>query len=270
MSCFTLPDTPEPLTLTDRPSGEDFSPLPHGLTLGDAVAVRAFQVQPGDLVVAMFSDGTGLHPTEHVPGPYPADPHTVSDCPCNGCEECDDLDSWTSAGHGRVADTGWRFACLAPAEDDEPCVIVLRNRPMAVIPAAVVAAAEAAEPPERMYGVTWSVDFDASSPEEAARLAHEQLKSYATDSLPPVLEVRGQGGRTTVIDLSNGEQTTIEPSPTYTRDQVRQAASAALARLHEFVDLGDELQSLGVGALLSLLDDPHSSYPYTGDEEEGR
>ncbi|MFD7334869.1 hypothetical protein ACFV98_02550 [Streptomyces violascens] len=203
MNWLTLPGTSEPLALSDRPTDDDFSPLPHGLTLDDVVAVRALGVKPGDLVVALFDDGTGLHPTEHAPGPYLADPHTVCECPCDGCAECDVLDSWTSAGHGRVADIGWRYVCLAPAEDDDPCVVVLSNRPVAVIPADVVAAAEAAAgPPVRTYRVTWSADFEASSPQEAARLAHEQLKSYATDGWPPVLEVTDEDGQMTVIDLN--------------------------------------------------------------------
>lgn len=209
MRTLPLSDSSDVLTLTDRPTTDDFSPLPHGLTLDAVVAVRAHEVKAGDLVVAQFSDGTGVRPTEHVPVPYPADPHAMSTCPCEGCEECDDMDAWTLQEHSRVADVGWRFLCLAPAEDEEPCVIVLRNRPVAVIPADVVASAQAAaeEPPVRTYGVMWTADFEASSPEEAARLAYEQLKSYATDGWPPELEVQGEDGQTTVIDLNATEKT---------------------------------------------------------------
>ncbi|MFJ9416655.1 hypothetical protein ACIRPT_21035 [Streptomyces sp. NPDC101227] len=204
MRTLVLADSSDTLPLTDRPTADDFPPLPHGLTLSDVVAVRAHQVKLGDLVVAQFSDGTGVRPTEHVPVPFLADPHSFSDCPCEGCEECDDMDAWTLAEHSRVADVGWRFLCLAPAEDDEPCVIVLRNRPVAVIPADVVARAEEAtsEPPVRTYGVMWSADFEATSPQEAARLAFEQLKSYAADGWPPELEVMDENGQMTVIDLN--------------------------------------------------------------------
>ncbi|MGC5042423.1 hypothetical protein ACLQ16_03800 [Streptomyces albidoflavus] len=206
MRTLALADSSETLFLTDRPTAADFPPLPHGLTLDDAVAVRAHEVKAGDLVVAQFSDGTGVRPTEHVPEPFPADPHTVSTCPCEGCEECEDLDAWTLAEHSRVADVDWRFVCLAPAEDDEACVLVLRNRPVAVIPADVAARAEEAEPPVRTYGVMWSADFEASSPQEAARQAYEQLKSYATDAWPPVLEVTDEHGQMTVVDLNASQE----------------------------------------------------------------
>ncbi|WP_370418949.1 hypothetical protein AB8O64_10865 [Streptomyces sp. QH1-20] len=210
MRTLTLADSSDTLTLSERPSGADFPPLPYGLTFDDVLAVRAHEVKAGDLVVAQFSDGTGVRPAEHVPTPYPADPHTFGGCPCDGCEECDDMDVWTLAEHSRVTDVGWRFLCLAPAEDDEPCVIVLRNRPVAVIPADVVARAEeaAAEPPVQAYGVMWSADFEASSPQEAARLAYEQLKSHAdaADSWPPQFEVTDEEGQMTVVDLNRTEK----------------------------------------------------------------
>lgn len=61
--------------------------------------------------------------------------------------------------------------------------------------------------PTRTYGVMWSADFEASSPEEAAQLAYEQLQSYAErGTWPPVLEVRDLDGTTTVVDL-NAEAT---------------------------------------------------------------
>ncbi|MEU1355374.1 hypothetical protein ABZ410_15945 [Streptomyces cinnamoneus] len=209
MRSLALADSSNTLTLADRPTAADFPPLPYGLTLDDAVAVRAHEVKAGDLVVAHFSDGTGVRPTEHVPEPFPADPHTVTACPCDGCEECDDMADWTLAEHSRVADVGWRHLCLAPAEDDEPCVIVLRNRPVAVIPADVVkrAGETAAEPAVRTYGVMWSADFEASSPQEAAQLAYTQLKSYATDGWPPELEVTDEAGCVSVIDLNATQQT---------------------------------------------------------------
>ncbi|MEU8911732.1 hypothetical protein [Streptomyces nigrescens] len=210
MRTLTLVDSSDAFSLTDRPTADDFPPLPYGLTLDDAVAVRAHEVKAGDLVLAEFAEGTGgRRRVGHVPTPYPADPHTLRDCPCEGCEECEDVDAWTLAEHSRVADVSWRFVCLAPAEDDEPCAILLRNSPMAVIPAAVAVraqqAAEEAEPPVRTYGVMWSADFEASSPQEAAQLAYEQLKSYATDAWPPVLEMTDEDGRMAVVDLNTGD-----------------------------------------------------------------
>ncbi|MFJ2627731.1 hypothetical protein ACIO6T_31095 [Streptomyces sp. NPDC087532] len=148
MRTLVLADHPGPLVLPDRPTTDDYPPLPHGLTLDDAVARRAHQVGPGDLLLAEFTDatGTGPRPAEHIPDPYPAAPHPLSACPCTGCEACNAMDSWTLADHSRTADIGWRYVCLAPAEDGEPCTIVLRNRPMAVIPAGTVARARAQYP----------------------------------------------------------------------------------------------------------------------------
>ncbi|MFE3139697.1 hypothetical protein [Streptomyces scopuliridis] len=207
----------ERLPLTDRPTGDDYPPLPYGLTLDQAVAVHTHEVKAGDLVLADFCDESGARRAGHVPTPYLADPHALRYCPCKGCEECDDVDTWTLGDHSRVADVGRRFVCLSPSErsesdeDNEPCAIELRNRPMAVIPADVVTTAATAEkatrPPVRTYKVTWTADFEASSPEEAAQLAYERLKSYATDAWPPELEVTDEGGQTTVINLNAKSQT---------------------------------------------------------------
>ncbi|MFH8465978.1 hypothetical protein [Streptomyces sp. NPDC017991] len=206
----------ETLHLTDRPTASDYPPLPHGLTLDQAVAVHAHEVKAGDLVLADFSDESGTRRAGHVPTPYPADPHALRDCPCQGCEERDDVDAWTLGDHSRVGDVGWRFVCLSPSEHgegdegDEPCAIELRNRPMAVIPVGVVTAAEEAADeaalPVRTYGVMWSADFEASSPQEAAQLAYEQLKSYAADGWPPELEIGDENGHTYVIDLNATQQ----------------------------------------------------------------
>ncbi|NUL27506.1 hypothetical protein [Streptomyces lunaelactis] len=212
----TLTVGSETLHLTDRPTAPDYPPLPYGLTLDQAVAVHAHEVKSGDLVLADFSDESGTRRAGHIPTPYPADPHALRDCPCEGCEECDDVDTWTLGDHSRVGDVGWRFVCLSPSEHGEgdeggePCAIELRNRPIAVIPADVVTAAEkAAEEaasPVRTFGVMWSADFEASSPQEAAQLAYEQLKSYAADGWPPELEIEDENGHTSVIDLNATQQ----------------------------------------------------------------
>ncbi|GGW94740.1 hypothetical protein [Streptomyces noursei] len=209
MLTLTLADSPELLPLTDRPTGPDYPPLPYGLTLDQAVAVRAREVKAGDLVLVEFSDESGVRRAGHIPTPYAAEPHALEDCPCDGCEECDDVDAWTLAEHSRVADVGWRFICLSPAEEDEPCALTVRNRPMAVIPADVVSAAKAAAakaaPPVRTFTVTWTADFEANSPEEAIRLAYAQLKSYSdADSRAPELEA-DDGHEKVTVDLGQVE-----------------------------------------------------------------
>ncbi|MGG2460184.1 hypothetical protein ACO0M4_10240 [Streptomyces sp. RGM 3693] len=209
MLTLTLDDSPELLSLTDRPTGADYPPLPYGLTLDQAVAVRAREVKAGDLVLAEFSDESGVRRAGHVPAPYAADPHALEDCPCEGCEECDDVDAWTLAEYSRVADVGWRFICLSPAEEDEPCALAVRSRPMAVIPAGVVSAAKEAAakavPPVRTFTVTWTADFEADSPQEAIRLAYAQLKSYA-DAGARAPELEAEDGRKKVtFDLGQVE-----------------------------------------------------------------
>ncbi|MEW2493848.1 hypothetical protein AB0942_09910 [Streptomyces nodosus] len=168
MHSFALAGHPGSLTLPERPVSDDFDPLPHGLTLGHAVAVRAHQVRPGDLLVAEFTDGTGQRPTQHIPGPYPADPHPLADCPCQGCETCEEITTWTLGDHGRTADTPWRFVCLAPSQDDEPCTIVLRNQPFAVIPADVLTRAQAAQPRASTAGLVPVSAFDQAAADLSA------------------------------------------------------------------------------------------------------
>ncbi|MGA5453845.1 hypothetical protein ACPCVO_45250 [Streptomyces umbrinus] len=129
-----------PLTLDERPTTEDYEPLPSGLSLNLAVAVRAVDVKPGDLVVAVFSRSD--RPGAPTPGPYPADPHTLPGNPCTGCEECEDAE--------QLVDAVARLVCLHPSEDGEPCALERRNAPVAVIPAAVVALRQE-ETPEVEY-----------------------------------------------------------------------------------------------------------------------
>lgn len=120
--------------LSARPTDDDYDPLPDGLSLTDAVVMLAHEVRAGDLVVAYFGDDhRGERSVEHVPGLYAADPHLLNVCPCEGCEECDEIETWTLADPSRTADREWRYVCLSPAENDEPCVIELSNRPVAVI-----------------------------------------------------------------------------------------------------------------------------------------
>ncbi|MDF3303070.1 hypothetical protein [Streptomyces tropicalis] len=121
---FVLADRPA-ITLTDR-----YRPLPDGMTLGHATVVRAHQVRPDDVVVAFFTDGPGTRHAEHVPQAFTAHPRPFGSCPAQ-CEECEDIHT-----HGADAD---RYLCLDDADDREDCVIVYRNTPVAIIPAATAA-----------------------------------------------------------------------------------------------------------------------------------
>ena len=145
MRTLTLADDPAAFLLTPRPAEDDeyvYEPLPHGLTPDVAVLLRAHQVRPGDLVIADFPQDRGAgRAAAHIPAPYPADPHTLSACPCEGCEECDDFDASGFAAPHTTIDRNARWTCLAPSEDDEPCAVYFRNAPLAVIPAATVQAA---------------------------------------------------------------------------------------------------------------------------------
>jgi hypothetical protein len=138
-------------------------------------------VRTGDLLIAEFSDGTGIHPTDHIPDPYPASPHNLSDCPCESCEECDAIDAWTLDEHTRLADTAWRYICLAPSEDGEPCTIVLRNRPMAIIPADVVSHAKAAA---AITPILPSACSEAHAAELEARQAIRDMWNYGFPRCP--------------------------------------------------------------------------------------
>ncbi|MFH8257894.1 hypothetical protein [Streptomyces roseolus] len=117
---FVLTDRPA-LTLTDR-----YRPLPDGMTLGHATIVRAYEVRPGDVVVAFFTDGPSPRYAEHVPEAFTAHPRSFGTCPAQ-CEECENIHT-----RGATAD---RHLCLDDADDRENCVIVYRNTPVAIIPA---------------------------------------------------------------------------------------------------------------------------------------
>lgn len=184
MRLMTLTDGSESLLVDDRPADDDLfdSPLPYGLTLDDAVAVRAREVEAGDLVVALTAGEPGARQVDHCPLPFPAVPQSISACPCTGCEECAELEEWTMADHARVADVGWRYVCLSPSERDESCVIERSNRPVVVVRAARVQRARAAsEAVRRMFTVTWSMDVEAATAEEAQRLASAQARRELED-----------------------------------------------------------------------------------------
>ncbi|MEU9699499.1 hypothetical protein [Streptomyces sp. NPDC047981] len=179
MRLMTLTDGTESLLVDDRPVDDCLfaAPLPYGLTLDDAVAVRAREVEPGDLVVALTFEESGTRQVSHCPGPFPAAPRPPAACPCEGCAECDELDEWTLADHRRVADVAWRYVCLCPSERDEGCVIEPSNRPVIVVRAERVERAKATRKPiRRPFTAAWSVEVEAGSPEEAARLGAERVR----------------------------------------------------------------------------------------------
>ncbi|MFF0481912.1 hypothetical protein [Streptomyces sp. NPDC004435] len=177
---MTLADGTVSLHVDDRPTDDDEfdSPLPYGLTLDDAVAVRAREVEAGDLVVAFTDEQFGARRVDHCPQPFPAAPTSPPGCAGRACEECAKLEAWTLADHARVADLAWRYVCLSPAEAGEPCVIERANLPVIVVRAERVERAKAASGPvRRPFSVTWSADVEAADPEEAAQLAYEQVRA---------------------------------------------------------------------------------------------
>ncbi|MFF7115445.1 hypothetical protein ACFY91_24480 [Streptomyces albogriseolus] len=122
---FILTDRPAP-TLTDR-----YRPLPDGMTLSRGTVVPAYQVAAGDVIVAFFTDGPGTRHAEHVLEAFTARPRPFGTCPAQ-CAECEDV-------HTRGATTD-RYLCLADADDCGDCVIVYRNTPVAIVPAATATA----------------------------------------------------------------------------------------------------------------------------------
>ena len=54
--------------------------------------------------------------------------------------------------------------------------------------------------PERLYRVVYIIDVNATDPKEAAEYTHQIMAD--PDSLPPVLHVIDEGGKSVKIDLS--------------------------------------------------------------------
>ncbi|MFB7763523.1 hypothetical protein [Streptomyces xiamenensis] len=89
-----------------------------GPAAGPALVVRADEVMEGDLVIALFADGTTvntatvgdgiLHATSYVAAPAPAEP-----CDCLACEEYDE--SETGPGVVLSRTTPWAMCDVAPA-----------------------------------------------------------------------------------------------------------------------------------------------------------
>ncbi|WP_143664390.1 hypothetical protein [Streptomyces sp. NRRL B-24572] len=194
---MTLADGTTSLHVDDRPTDDDEfdSPLPYGLTLDDAVAVRAREVEAGDLVIAFTQEQFGARRADHCPQPFPAAPTSPPGCGGRACEECAKLEAWTLADHARVADLAWRYVCLSPAEAGEPCVIERTNMPVIVVRAERVQRAKAASGPlRRPFSVTWSTELEAANPEEAAQLAYEQVRAQLEGAAAMQWEVSEPGG----------------------------------------------------------------------------
>ncbi|AKN68702.1 hypothetical protein QR97_01780 [Streptomyces sp. PBH53] len=189
MRHIAIPDSHDIFVLGDRPADDEYEPLPYGLTLDDAVIVRAYEVERGDLVVAEFRDPVkGKRLACHIPGPFRAEPHTFANCPCDGCVECDDVDAWTLADHSRLADVAIRFYCLAPAQDvlggREPCVMVYRNAPIAVIREDAVERAKAAAPELEPLVGQLATEFRATDGGELETLAYLLRSAVMGGALP--------------------------------------------------------------------------------------
>ncbi|WP_228983439.1 hypothetical protein [Streptomyces sp. DH12] len=114
-----------PLVITDRPSGEDYDPLPDGTTPERIRVVRARQAKAGDLLLGDFADDLGnprqlLH-WEEIVTAAPA-PMTV---PC-----------WAACCWERPECDVTRYIRLAPAvDDDTPCEIFAINAPVLIVQA---------------------------------------------------------------------------------------------------------------------------------------
>jgi hypothetical protein len=59
------------------------------------------------------------------------------------------------------------------------------------------------------YAVTWDIEIDADSPEEAARLAREMQTDPTTTAT--IFDVTDGRGRRTRVDLDSGESTPLTP-----------------------------------------------------------
>ncbi|MEW1700773.1 hypothetical protein ACIQCR_16830 [Streptomyces sp. NPDC093249] len=188
MYSMTLLDGSETLHVPERPTGDALftDPLPCGLTLGDAVVVRACEVAVGDLVIALTVGEAGAREVQHCPAIFLAVPGQVGRCGCSGCPACDDLEE-SAAGDDRVVgEFGWRYVCLCPSDWDEECVIESARRPVIVVRADRVQGAEAEQGRgPREFVVSWSVEVEAAGAVEAARLADGRLREQVGQA--PVL-----------------------------------------------------------------------------------
>ncbi|MFI6142381.1 hypothetical protein ACIBCC_29845 [Streptomyces griseus] len=174
---FDLDPTVSRVTLPVPPPWHSLYGLP------DQAAVRplrARDVRPGDrwvgsLDTARFHDRSA--PLERLRGywgyEFTADPVGMPDdriqlCVWRGEPQIVDADAWT--------------------------LVVPRCRPVPP------------PRPPREWTVTWRAEFEADSPREAARLACEQLRSYAErGTWPPVLDVAPHGGETVLTIELNEE-----------------------------------------------------------------
>ncbi|MFJ3658235.1 hypothetical protein ACIPPR_33625 [Streptomyces nigra] len=158
---LSLPGSTDRFVLTGRPVltlADRYRPLPDGMTLGQATVVPAHQVATGDVVVAFFTDGPGTRHAEHVEQAFTARPRPFGACPAQ-CEECEDVNA-----RGTTAD---RYLCLDDADDIEDCVIVYRNTPVAIVPAAAAASLPPLDSAPLLPDLFALDDDGASGPYEA-------------------------------------------------------------------------------------------------------
>ncbi|MEU8540835.1 hypothetical protein AB0C52_12760 [Streptomyces sp. NPDC048717] len=213
---MTLADGSESFPVADRPTDDDLFtfPLPYGLTLDDAVAIRAREVSSGDLVVALTVEGAGMREVDHCPEPFLASPHSPLACPCEVCDVCEALTDWIMVDPARLAEVEWRYVCLSPSSVDDDCVIEPSARPVIAVRAEVVERARAriVEPqvvevevvePARRYVVAWRHEVEADSPEGAAAAVYGQIRAHLADALPTLWDVTAQGGAPVMVCLGS-------------------------------------------------------------------
>lgn len=115
-----------PLLITDRPTGDDYDPLPEGYAPERARVVRARAVRAGDLLIGEFTDDHG-QPRHllHFEEPVTAAPAPLT-VPC-----------WAACCWDEPERDVTRYVRLVPAADDDtPCEVYAINAPVLVIPAA--------------------------------------------------------------------------------------------------------------------------------------
>jgi hypothetical protein len=118
-----------PLLAGPRPDDDEMDPLPEGADPGDARAVRALEVQDGDLILGDFPEAEPGAPREadYFTAAYTARPAGT----CGECRQCH-TDQYAI---GDTPDYQVRYVVLS-YDPSDGCDIWLRNEPVLIIPAA--------------------------------------------------------------------------------------------------------------------------------------
>ncbi|MDX3075913.1 hypothetical protein [Streptomyces sp. MI02-7b] len=119
------------LLITDRPEGGGCTPLPGGLTVGQAHVVLAHEVEAGDLWIADFPDGeSGVRESDHFEFPVTAQPRPYGSYCDRSCESCEDET-------GDATDAAVLYLILG-RDEDGTCLDAFRNEPVLIIRAAEI------------------------------------------------------------------------------------------------------------------------------------